>query len=150
MALEFRRDQRVAARGALLIGDVGQNAREEVDHIPPGAGGRNFGWRNREGTLTNVTSRPAFSEPLRDPIWEYGREAGRSITGGYVYRGQALGATYRGRYFFADFVTEPRLVAGARRRRRHGEARAEGLIDHTAELGAGASSPASFAEDADW
>jgi glucose/arabinose dehydrogenase len=132
--------------GAMLIGDVGQNAREEVDHIPAGAGGRNFGWRNREGTLPNVTSRPVFSEPLRDPIWEYGRDAGRSITGGYVYRGQALGATYRGRYFFGDFVTS-RVWSVALVSTGSGEVRAEGLIDHTAELGAGASSPGSFAED---
>ncbi len=132
--------------GAMLIGDVGQNAREEVDHIPTGAGGRNFGWRNREGTLPNVTSRPAFSEPLRDPIWDYGRDAGRSITGGYVYRGQALGATYRGRYFFADFVTS-RVWSVALVPTGGGEVRADNPIDHSAELGTGASSPASFAED---
>ena len=35
--------------GALLLGDVGQNAWEEVDYEPAGRGGRNYGWRNREG-----------------------------------------------------------------------------------------------------
>ena len=40
--------------------------------------------------------------PLVDPIFEYGRASGQSITGGYVYRGEALGARFAGRYFFAD------------------------------------------------
>jgi hypothetical protein len=41
---------------------------------------------------------------LTDPIAEYPRSAGHSITGGSVYRGDALGSGYVGRYFFADFV----------------------------------------------
>ena len=35
--------------GALVIGDVGQDSREEVDWEPMGPGGRNYGWRLREG-----------------------------------------------------------------------------------------------------
>ena len=50
--------------GALVIGDVGQNRREEINYEPRGAGGRNYGWRNREGTRDNVTSRPlAYLRP---------------------------------------------------------------------------------------
>ena len=57
--------------GALVVGDVGQNRFEEVDYEPRGRGGRNYGWRNREGAHDNVTSRaPAFT-PLVDPIHEY-------------------------------------------------------------------------------
>src|SRR3954462_10177870 len=39
--------------GALVIGDVGQNRWEEVDYEPPSHGGRNYGWRNREGARDN-------------------------------------------------------------------------------------------------
>ncbi len=35
--------------GALVIGDVGQGSWEEIDYQPSGRGGRNYGWRNREG-----------------------------------------------------------------------------------------------------
>jgi glucose/arabinose dehydrogenase len=134
--------------GALVIGDVGQNAREEIDYEPRGVGGRNYGWRNREGSLSNVTSRPPFSQPLQEPMWDYTREVGRSVTGGVVYRGTALGQAYVGRYFFADFVTSRvwslALIVDPVTR----EARADNLIDHTADLGAAAASPASFAVDA--
>ena len=41
---------------------------------------------------------------LTDPIWEYSHSVGQSITGGFVYRGSSLPATFRGRYFFADYV----------------------------------------------
>src|SRR6185436_7962576 len=95
-----------AGTGALIIGDVGQGAWEEIDYQPAGRGGRNYGWRNREGAHNNVTSAPPAFLPLVDPIFEYTRTVGASITGGYVYRGTALGPQYRGRYFFADFVSQ--------------------------------------------
>ena len=103
--------------GALVIGDVGQNAFEEIDYEPPNRGGRNYGWRNREGAHNNVTSRPPAFLPLVDPIHEYGRSSGQSITGGYVYRGRALGSAYVGRYFFADYVQGRVWSIGARDRR---------------------------------
>ena len=40
--------------GALLIGDVGQGTFEEIDYEPPKRGGRNYGWRNREGAVTTT------------------------------------------------------------------------------------------------
>jgi glucose/arabinose dehydrogenase len=90
--------------GALLIADVGQGAFEEIDFEPRGAGGRNYGWRNREGAHANVTSPPPAYPTLVDPIFEYSHSEGQSITGGFVYRGAALAASLRGRYFFADYV----------------------------------------------
>jgi glucose/arabinose dehydrogenase len=88
---------------ALVIADVGQNAREEVNWEPRGAGGRNYGWRLREGRQTYDTRRPAAYQPLIDPIHDYSRGDGQSITGGFVYRGAALDPMFNGRYFFADF-----------------------------------------------
>jgi glucose/arabinose dehydrogenase len=122
--------------GALLIGDVGQNAWEEVDYEPAGRGGRNYGWRFREGRHDNVTSlQPAFV-PLVEPIHEYNHATGQSITGGYIYRGAALGAAFAGRYFFADFVQGRvwslalSIDSGTR------EASATNVTEHTAELSA--------------
>jgi glucose/arabinose dehydrogenase len=120
--------------GALLIGDVGQNAFEEVDYEPPNRGGRNYGWRNREGAHDNVTSRPPALLPLVDPIHEYGRASGQSITGGYVYRGRALGQAFNGRYFLADYV-QGRVWSIALTIDNQGEARSSDLMEHTTELG---------------
>ena len=115
-----------------MIADVGQNAFEEIDYEPPGASGRNYGWRNREGAHDNVTSRPPAYRPLVDPIFEYGRSDGQSITGGYVYRGQALAASFRGRYFFADYVAG-RVWSLALNQT--GAGSASDLREHTDELG---------------
>ena len=120
--------------GAMLIADVGQDAWEEVDYQPPGAGGRNYGWRTREGAHPHIASPgPAYS-PVIDPIAEYDHTVGRSITGGFVYRGTALGATYRGRYFYADFITG-RVWSIALVPAGGGEVSAAGLVEHTSELG---------------
>ena len=43
--------------GALVIGDVGQERWEEIDYEPRGAGGRNYGWRKREGAQPNPNRR---------------------------------------------------------------------------------------------
>jgi glucose/arabinose dehydrogenase len=120
--------------GALLIGDVGQGQWEEVDYEPRGRGGRNYGWRNREGAHDNVTSRPVAFQPLIEPIHEYSHSVGQSITGGYVYRGTALPANYRGRYFFADFI-QGRVFSLALVIDGNGDARASDVVEHTAELG---------------
>jgi glucose/arabinose dehydrogenase len=136
--------------GALVIGDVGQNRYEEIDYEPAGRSGRNYGWRNREGLHDNVTSRPPAYLPLVDPIYEYDHSVGQSITGGFIYRGNALPSTYRGRYFFADFV-QGRVFSIALTIDANGEARASGLIEHTAELTASApfGSVSSFGVDRD-
>ena len=123
--------------GAMVAGDVGQNQWEEVDYEPAGRGGRNYGWRNREGAHNNVTSRPPAYTPLVDPIHEYDHTAGASITGGYVYRGASLGATFRGRYFFADFIRS-RVWSIALTVNVSGEAQASDVREHTADLGGAA------------
>jgi glucose/arabinose dehydrogenase len=119
--------------GALLIGDVGQNRWEEVDYEPPGRGGRNYGWRNREGAHDEVTSTPPAYLPLIEPIDEYSHSVGQSITGGYVYRGNALPSYYRGRYFFADFA-QGRVWSIALTVDATGEATASDRVEHTAAL----------------
>jgi glucose/arabinose dehydrogenase len=86
--------------GELWVGDVGQGAREEIDRVVPGG---NYGWVCFEGTLP--VGPPCGSEPnLLPPVAEYGRSEGSSVTGGYVYRGQAI-AGLAGRYVFGDFVS---------------------------------------------
>jgi glucose/arabinose dehydrogenase len=123
--------------GAMLIADVGQGAWEEIDYEPAGRGGRNYGWAIREGAHPYSNSKtPAFT-PFVDPIWNYDRDYGQSITGGYVYRGLNLGPAYRGRYFFSDYVARKvasiSLVIGG-----DGEASPtpeSGFTDHTTELG---------------
>jgi glucose/arabinose dehydrogenase len=98
--------------GALLIGDVGQVAREEVDYSPapdPGKGA-NYGWNCREGFVAG----PATDEgcgsgpPYTDPIFDYPHSEpsgdvahGCAIIGGYVARGANYGDLY-GRYVYGD------------------------------------------------
>jgi glucose/arabinose dehydrogenase len=121
--------------GALIIGDVGQGSWEEIDYQPAGAGGRNYGWRNREGAHDHITSTPPAFLPLTDPIHEYDHSTGQSITGGIVYRGSALGAAYRGRYFFADYVQGRVWSIGLTISPGTGAAVASARVDHTADLG---------------
>jgi glucose/arabinose dehydrogenase len=90
--------------GALVIADVGQNAREEVNWEPRGMGGRNYGWRLREGRVAYDARSGAAYLPLTEPIHDYPRTNGMSVTGGFVYRGSALDPMFNGRYFFADYV----------------------------------------------
>jgi glucose/arabinose dehydrogenase len=132
--------------GALVIGDVGQSAFEEIDYEPAGRGGNNYGWRNREGAHDNVTSLPPAFQPLVDPIYEYGRSVGTTVTGGYVYRGTALGAAMRGRYFFADFSFSKIWSLALTVNPSTGLATASDLREHTSELTP--SSVSSFGTDA--
>jgi glucose/arabinose dehydrogenase len=125
------------ATGALIIADVGQNQREEINYEPRGAGGRNYGWRLREARIPTPgvpQTVPAYG-PLTDPVYDYTHTDGQSVTGGYVYRGSRLGAAYRGRYFFADFVTSRVWSAGMSIDATAGEASVIDVIEHTAELG---------------
>ena len=134
--------------GALIIADVGQSSFEEIDYEPRGRGGRNYGWRNREGAHDNVTSLPPAYLPLTDPIFDYGRSEGQSVTGGFVYRGQALGSSFRGRYFFGDFVAGRVWSLALAINPATGEATASNLTEHTGELG-NVGNVSSFGVDAD-
>jgi glucose/arabinose dehydrogenase len=93
------------ATGALYIADVGQDAWEEVSFRPPGAPPANYGWPRYEGAHVFRKAAPlAGSAPLVFPIAEYDHSQGCSITGGYVYRGQAVPGA-RGRYFYGDYCS---------------------------------------------
>jgi glucose/arabinose dehydrogenase len=135
--------------GALVIADVGQNLWEEINYEPAGAGGRNYGWRLREGRHNYDISRPAFFTPLTEPIYEYPHSVGHSITGGFVYRGAALGPAFTGRYFFADVINNKVWSLGLSIGAGAGEATATDVIDHTADVGAAAAVVSSFGVDAD-
>lgn len=90
------------ATGDLWAGDVGQYSWEEVDVVTLGG---NYGWRDREGAHCNPTLYPSGgcrTAGLIDPVTEYDHATGRSITGGYVYRGRDIGGLV-GSYVFADF-----------------------------------------------
>jgi glucose/arabinose dehydrogenase len=89
-------------RGNLIIGDVGQDAVEEIDFVRKGEGrGANFGWRVFEGNTryTRGESAPGAIKPV---ITEKHSAGNCSITGGVVIRDPKLPA-WRGRYVFGDF-----------------------------------------------
>lgn len=92
--------------GNLMIADVGQGAREEVNIGPLGVGGLNYGWNVREGfSCSNLSgcSSTCATAGFTNPIHDYDHSGGRcSITGGYVYNGQGM-CDERGKYFFADY-----------------------------------------------
>jgi glucose/arabinose dehydrogenase len=90
--------------GDIYIGDVGQNAIEEVDFILGGTTGLfNFGWRVYEGR--SVFEQGALGPGLLTmPIAQYTHDDGCSVSGGYVYRGKAVPAA-AGRYFYGDYCS---------------------------------------------
>lgn len=93
-----------AATGALYIADVGQNAWEEVNYLPPGEiAGANLGWDYREGPAA-YEGQPPADLSLVDPVAWYDRSQGCSITGGEVYRGQAF-LDLAGVYLYADYCS---------------------------------------------
>jgi len=86
--------------GQLWAGDVGQNQWEEVDRVVRGG---NYGWNRFEGFDCYGTSRCDFSGTLL-PRASYGHDLGCSVTGGYVYRGDAI-PELRGWYVYGDFCS---------------------------------------------
>ena len=104
--------------GRLFCGDVGQNLYEEIDIVTAGG---NYGWNIREGAScfnkddaanppAECPANGADGSPLIDPVISYGRPGsgspiqGRSVAGGYVYRG-ALVPALTGYYVFGDWST---------------------------------------------
>ena len=80
--------------------DVGHNSIEEVNLIVKGA---NYGWNMFEGTACTPAAESCVRDNITFPIHEYDHEIGKSITGGFVYRGSRLPNLY-GSYIYADFV----------------------------------------------
>ncbi len=93
--------------GDLWIGDVGQDAIEEIDFVPARRVGQvlNFGWDVFEGTQQFEDKEPTPGGPLVEPISQYTHEFGCSVTGGFVYRGSDVSREARGRYFYGDYCS---------------------------------------------
>lgn len=134
--------------GDLWIGDVGQDTREEIDFERAGTpGGRNYGWRVREGSVAT----PGIGDTgsgFTEPVFDYAHLGqpgglGNSIVGGYVYRGPSLPEA-DGRYFFGDFVSNRVFSL-----RPDASGHATDLREETAALldGTGLSGLDSFGED---
>ncbi|XP_030643243.1 HHIP-like protein 2 [Chanos chanos] len=94
-------------RGRIFCGDVGQNRYEEIDIIVKGG---NYGWRAREG-FECFDMKLCQNSSLDDilPIFAYSHHVGKSVTGGYVYRG-CESPNLNGLYIFGDFMSG-RLMA---------------------------------------
>jgi len=94
-----------APSGQLYIGDVGQDRREEIDVVPAATGGINFGWNIVEGTLCYPND-PCNKAGTTLPVLDYPHDStgGCSISGGFVYRGNAI-AGLKGRYVYSDFCS---------------------------------------------
>ena len=90
--------------GTLWIGDVGQNAWEEVDEAPANAVGLDFGWRRWEGRHCYNPSSGCDPAGVTMPVAEYGHDQGCAIVGGVVYRGAAIPAL-DGAYLFGDYCS---------------------------------------------
>jgi glucose/arabinose dehydrogenase len=115
----FSFDSRPGGTNELFAADVGQGQVEEINLVTLGG---NYGWRNKEGTFVPAFSidAPAMPAPDTAPIAQYAHpgivigtpelpQYGISVTGGHVYRGQAL-PELAGKYIFADWsqsFTEP-------------------------------------------
>lgn len=88
--------------GDLYLADVGQNQWEEVNfQAVDSAGGENYGWDWMEGSRIFEGNPPS---PVVMPFAEYSHNEGVSVTGGYVYRGEAIPGL-QGVYLFGDFGT---------------------------------------------
>jgi glucose/arabinose dehydrogenase len=88
--------------GRWFAGDVGQDRREEIDLIEKG---RNYGWNIMEGFICTPGVNPECeSTGLSPPVIDYGHDQGCSITGGYVYRGEAVPALI-GAYVYGDYCS---------------------------------------------
>lgn len=86
--------------GKLFCGDVGQNEYEEVDVIEKG---KNYGWRIMEGNHCYNPSSNCHTTGLALPIDEYDHSLGKSVIGGFVYRG-AKYPDMQGKYIFGDWT----------------------------------------------
>lgn len=130
------------ATGEMIIADVGQGAVEEIS-LGSRRGGENFGWNTTEGSACFRPFSGCGTGGLTLPISEYRHPAGRSITGGYVYRGRRMPFLH-GTYFYADYV-EPGFIRSFRLQ----NGTATEARDRNGELGGGLNNVTSFGLDAD-
>ncbi len=93
------------ATGDMYLADVGQNVWEEVNFQPADSpGGENYGWNIYEASYPYTLGTPP--EGMVYPIAEYRHENGHcSVTGGYVYRGEAMADVLEAAYFYGDWCT---------------------------------------------
>ena len=87
--------------GKLWAADVGQELWEEINIIKAGG---NYGWSLKESNYPFGNRDEALSGEVVDPVYEYDHRVGKSITGGFVYRGKAVPELI-GKYIYADYVT---------------------------------------------
>eukprot|EP00057_Strongylocentrotus_purpuratus_P028089 XP_011682563.1 PREDICTED: HHIP-like protein 2 isoform X1 [Strongylocentrotus purpuratus] len=88
-------------RGRIFCGDVGQSSYEEIDIIEKGG---NYGWRGKEGFSCYDNTICNFLENEVLPIHVYPHTVGKSVIGGYVYRGCQY-PNLNGKYIFGDYVS---------------------------------------------
>ncbi len=128
-AYGLRNPWRFSFDGDLLyIGDVGQNRWEEIDVAPAADPGVNYGWPITEGTNCFSPSSGCNSDGLHLPVIEFPHSEGCSVTGGYVYRGEAI-PELDGRYFYSDYC------GGFLRSFFYVDGAATDPQDHTGEVG---------------
>ena len=89
-----------SATGDMWVGDVGNSTIEEVDLVPAGRSGMNYGWYWFEGTRQRAGGAPDGLEP---PVWEYTHDTGVAVIAGVVYRGNAIPAL-RGSLLVGDIT----------------------------------------------
>jgi glucose/arabinose dehydrogenase len=113
--------------GDFWIGDVGQGSREEINLEPSGStGGANYGWSVMEGSIC-FRAESCEQEGLVLPVFDYPRDLGNIVTGGYVYRGTEF-PELRGAYVFADAGTGRVWALDAAQARVNGTAEARELV----------------------
>lgn len=119
------------------VGDVGEAVTEEVDFLPAGVSGANFGWDSFEGSRPHLRNSPPEDHVL--PVTEYEHGPDRcAVIGGYVYRGRLI-PELQGAFVFGD------LCGGNLTGLRQVNGKAQGIFD----LGVEVERPTSFGEDAD-
>jgi glucose/arabinose dehydrogenase len=91
------------ANGDMWIGDVGDAREEEVDLVPSGTSGQNFGFPYLEGDLC-MDETHCHDPGLVPPLATYGHDMNCAVMGGYVYRGPTA-ARLVGTYLFGDLCT---------------------------------------------
>lgn len=89
------------ATGDLWAADVGQDFWEEINIVRAGG---NYGWSVREASYPFNNIALPEDQDVVEPVWEYDHQTGKSITGGFVYRGKRL-PQLQGMYLYADYIS---------------------------------------------